>query len=267
VALLIGFTVIGAAIGAVVGLLHYQMKLSLVAKQSDVTIKTFQAAQGVINAMDSQSLPLLPIISSDPAKLFTALRGARIPKLGSDSISAIALDLRLAIRILRIDDSIYRGCYVQPSSLLRPQIRSLIALSPDGIFELSTVRPVTLSNKPCFNLKVDLIPNSYWETTTMESKPYAEILIPVIQEFTIYLDQSNQLRYLAHVGREIIENQPLVGLVENLRFSLSFQEDLPILDISVTPLFGKAHRRILYGSTTHRGSWGTMFNLYSGGIK
>ena len=267
ICIFVGLIVLGGGVLSLSGLVRKEASLSLTARKLDSVIRTFQAGQSVIEALNTHPLQLIPIISSAPQTIFPGLHGARAPKAGSQSVTTIRLDPKFSLRVVRRDSETYRVCYSTDERPAPPLVRSLIALSADGLFEIKTRTAITLSTRACFDIQGAALSDSLWQTASKEADPYAIVLVPVTEQFTIYLDSSRQLRYLSHVGKTVIENQPLVAEIENLSFKLRNGSEPLTLEVTVTPTGGKEFSRAFYTGIDRQLGWSFMFNMYQGSVR
>jgi hypothetical protein len=85
-------------------------------------------------------------------------------------------------------------------------IRTAIAVAPDSLCEIIIIG-TTPTSKNCHIINFSTPELSLIAPQKLRTKPTK--IIPIRRTYTLYRATSGALRYLSHVGSEIIENQPL----------------------------------------------------------
>jgi hypothetical protein len=162
---------------------------------------------GIIRFSDGKDNPVMNSIALKPAN--------------SDAISSISLSLQTAYYTLDpvpLSAAAFTACPSFGVTLNNdPAQKSFLGVSAHGIVEL--FGSVKLSRGGCaeFSLKPAqsmLVPVPDPALTSIS------LIIPIVREYTLYIDEKDQLRFLSHEGSENIENQPLFHGIRQLSLSL-----------------------------------------------
>ena len=146
------------------------------------------------------------------------------PKVGSDAISSIEVSASHALEVrsskMQMGALSLDVCprYKAIQKIDRP--KSFLALSFNNSYQLIPSVSSKIYFEKCSTINLLPIPSVFFKTPRTETLPEALLLVPIISEFTIYIDRSDQLRYISHTGLNLQENQPIARSLKQLGFSL-----------------------------------------------
>lgn len=144
------------------------------------------------------------------------LSGTSKPRLESDILSSIGVDPRYRARITKAhfqDTSLELEACELSDLPNREQFKSYLALGLQGACQI--VGTPTPQGSHCISLSGTTI------SGLLNSAPCAPAslheLLPISREFSLFIDQSSQLRLTSHIGLYITENQPLARGLRSMR--------------------------------------------------
>ncbi len=157
------------------------------------------------------------LLSSDPLKL---------PNVRSDAISYLSLDYSHLIHVTLNENLILEGC----SDKLIPNILyNFIGIDLGGVsYFQGYARKIAVG---CYQFQVIQMPNLILAKRHEKFPIFTKILIPVVDEYLVYVDRTNQLRYVTLKGLNILENQPVFEDAPDLSLSLIKYEQVWQLDL------------------------------------
>lgn len=240
--LLIGTALSGLVLALLAGLFQPALKLSeflKIRKQEFYTLLRVEALlREAMEGVDTHRLAIFPIIHLQGALRYAdgtehPLRFRQdllSPQPTSDSLTWVSVhtqSLRWASEIQevrKVDEKRYEIDLEECSStdrLIPAEERSLIGLSPDGIFELQVLARTIAEPCAYYRLlltKSMILPNRVADGRTLLT---LRALLSVKEIGTVYLDRGARLRFLTHNGEEILENQPILEEVKELRLQFT----------------------------------------------
>lgn len=205
---------------------------------------------GVVSITDG-SAPTTPSGGSHPA---ASLTGNSRPRADSAIISVVEVEPRYRGRIVR---SSFAGTSVtlevcgataQPSPTM---FRSHIGVGIQGPCQLTG--QVTQGSAGCFTLTGQ--PLSGVISAYCSPNSLLEYL-PVLREFSIYIDRTGELRLISHVGSRILENQPIARGLRSLKIvPIAVDSSTALYRIDVHATTTRSHRFIFAGGLTRDALW------------
>lgn len=143
------------------------------------------------------------------------------PKLNSTPISAYKLDLN-ATFIAKNIGTFLTACPKYDHKFKKQKYKSYLAIHSNGFLHI-TAEVANINNSKCkiFNIKPT---KSMFIKNNLKFLKFIKAIIPFEEEYTIYIDKNNILRYLGHKGNINIENQPIL-------------EGLKLLDLHISNIF------------------------------
>jgi len=146
------------------------------------------------------------------------------PKSGQDAITSLAVSFphSLEVRSSRYDagNLSFDVCPRFKTNRKIDRPKSFIALSLEGAYQVIPSIESKVYFERCSSLNIFNTQSLFFNTAPSADLKNTSLLIPIVSEFTIYLDRSSQLRYVSHTGLRILENQPIIRDLEELGFSL-----------------------------------------------
>lgn len=196
--------------------------------------RLMQHLEQAMAGLDSHRLPLLPRIHANGRITLTngaalsVMTGAieRRPNPNSDAFTAIKLapidSLWITERQISGEFLDVNGCLQFRSKASLSQYRSFIGVSSMHLLELES-RSISEPANGCYRLRLRAVESLSAQAVAIEALNFLQVVVPISEHFTIYQSNGLELRYIAHVGREIIENQPIIQSksVFKLNFNLS----------------------------------------------
>jgi hypothetical protein len=257
--LLISISLSAIILGPLVTLLHQLMisQLSLIkrSEESYQLLKLRGLLRGVLNDLDSHRFFFPPRVH--PHGMITFSDGspnpvmdgaaARRPYAESDAITSFKLDYTRVWRVLHSetegDELKLLVCpLLESSGKDPPEFHSLLGLSLDGAIELTGEFS---ARRQC--QEIVLHRGKSMVASQDPPREALRLLLPMVDEYTLYVDQTGIVRYLAHAGGRNIENQPLLTGVRSLALTLRLLESVRIYEVEaqISVVHAEALKRLL----------------------
>lgn len=187
--------------------------------------------QGMIH-LDAHTLPFPPRIHRQTIKFYPPALGSLAIENRDDTSHAVTFfevvpHTNLLIRRWFSSQSI-EACNNPTFSW--QMIRSAIAISHDSFAEIA-INETTPTSQNCRVINFTTPDSSMIAPQKMRTLPYK--IIPLKRTYTLYRATSGALRYLSHVGPDIIENQPLTHRSPALHLQLKSHEAENIYEIQI----------------------------------
>lgn len=196
------------------------------AKKLSTELYIEETLSSVMDDIDSSSLLLPPRIHSKGSLTFSdggiiPISARLRPHNDSNALSNIELDMKGSLWILDIQkDSINfraKSCLRFSQSYSFQNIRAFIAIGVDGI-NLVKGKAFKWKNG-CKEIVFSKTKSVVVNNSELNSLTF-RVLIPIVREYSLYVDKELNLRYLSTAGEEILENQPLLEKIYPVTFSL-----------------------------------------------
>jgi len=205
---------------------------------------------GVITTT-SGSQPTTPFGTPHPAQ---GLSGTSRPRADSAILSAIEVEPRYRGRITQSTfsaDSITVEVCGAPELPDANTFRSHLAIGLHSTCQITGTPTPTING--CFTLSgkniQGLIANTCPAHSLLE-------YIPVLREFSLFIDRTGELRLISHVGTRIIENQPIVRGLRALDITpINAGNNTSIYRIDVHANATRSHRFFIAGALTREAVW------------
>ncbi len=185
----------------------------------------------VVNDLDGHRLPVLPRIHNRGIFSFTDSSPYPLPKnfpasLSSDGITGVRLDLPNRFEVsessLTPAGVYFRGCRIASTSKYSIEnVHSFAATSLSGTYEVLPIQSVLIKDGSCIETTLRFAKSMSFEPPPL-SLPSPQLLIPVLDHYTLYVDTSMTIRYLSHAGDTTMENQPLFSIAGDLTLQPQF---------------------------------------------
>lgn len=201
----------------------------------------------ILDDLDSHRFAVLPKIH--PAGELKYSDGSNLPitssfhaSSNSNAVSQIKLDLLQTQRVKSSGGSLgnrnFVACPRFPAYLRAHHLSfhedryfNFLGVSLSGFIELESVHKSQRAAQGCrrFFLRPSL-------STTIQPTPEQDLeliynIIPITKNYTIYVDQAQQLRYVSHRKSKVVENQPVVKGINELKLSIGRLEGVPIVTL------------------------------------
>jgi prepilin-type N-terminal cleavage/methylation domain-containing protein len=139
--------------------------------------------------------------------------------------------------------------------------RSLLGLSPDAVFELQVLS--RRIDRPCTYYTLRLTKSIILPNRVADGRILLTIraVFSVEQIGTLYLDREDRFRLVSHSGEEIVENQPVLEDVKEIKLSFNSLADDTARLLTATLVFPSGRDRIMSfsHSLTRRSVLETLF--------
>ncbi len=147
------------------------------------------------------------------------LRTTSQPRSESDLFSSleIASDRTLLVRRYKLQGNrmLVDACYRERQRRESESFKSYVLVGIEGVLQITG--PAQGLTGSCIRLSATTVHSVFCQgRSPLQS---AQLLIPVRSERTLFVDRSSQLRILSHVGPLILENQPIIRSVSDLRIT------------------------------------------------
>jgi hypothetical protein len=172
---------------------------------------------------DSHPLALPPIIH-DPGSIrmrdgspnaVMQSAGEHIrPHANSQPISFIAPLWQSALKVIPSEDPLHssiHACVRSSTPISLAGVDTVIVLGIDGMWQAALRNISSLGVSGCYQLTLAPTHGIFLRQIPREALSLVRLIIPVAEEYTLYLSQAGELRYLGHAGERNIENQPIVS--------------------------------------------------------
>lgn len=201
------------------------------AKEQKALLNIHSILEQIALDLDSHRLKIRPIIHkigniSFPDGSPNSVISSSVPIRPSDkgnAISSISLKSNSILRVSEVSASInthiYRACSIANDIAISDDPLSFIGLSINGLVYLKGQIQSISNSPPCFELHLGQSKNMFLKEQNHLIPLTVRLLIPVAEEYTIYLSNDNELRYLQHSGAENIENHPIITGISEILFS------------------------------------------------
>jgi len=201
-------------------------RMSETITQDEVSHRFAAECLRVLQLLDSHRLPVLPRVHSHGNIRFTnGLRnpialthGPTAPNPNSDAITALELSPSDRLTVLHASTSSPYQFYActQSRAPLPATVRSYVGLSADGMYELVGQRQVAAPG--CWQFTLAEQPSMSVFAPTHSSPALVRVLVPILAQYTLYVNRRNELRYLGHRGAVNDENQPIASDIGDVSF-------------------------------------------------
>lgn len=177
------------------------------------------------------------------------------PRAGSAVISSVEVEPRYRGRVR---ESTLSGASADltvcdatsvPSS---GQFRSYLAIGLQGLCQFTGV--ITPSGHGCFLFSGTVTKGLF---TNGNCQPASLLeFVPVVREFSIFIDRTGELRLASHVGMRILENQPIARGLRSLTLSEMPDQNRPLLfRLTVVPSSSRPLHFLLPAGLTRASIW------------
>lgn len=242
-----------------------QRELSREVSATVAVQKTAAAVITALRSLDRHRLPCCVVVqSSDSLTQSThpvrGLRGTAAPRPRSDIVSVLEVSplarLRITSGTLAPTSPHLSATTCGDSAALPSPLRSFLVVGLSGVTQITgTLSQISAG---CRTVTGTVIERGIFSTeTTLRGSQH--LLLPVLREYSLFIDRSSQLRLVSHVGGRIIENQPLLRGVSSLHISsLPAEQGLSRYAITVTPLMSRPHTTFFVSSLTRSPLWNQL---------
>lgn len=186
-----------------------RIQTNLLQLQSDISTHRLSVGfllhkNGVLTLADNTEYPFSNSLDLKPHPL-------------SDAVSTISIDSHNLIQVSEVskvgEEITVTGCTVTNTLIDSKLIDSFIGASPDGLVHLTG--DIQNTTNECIQANLHSFTSLYFKQLEIGEVTH---LWPVITDYTFYIDQKRQFRYLSRKGAETVENQPIVGGIDSLTF-------------------------------------------------
>lgn len=149
------------------------------------------------------------------------IKGTSQPRVGSDGLSIIEVRPSGILAITHDSKMGTSFCPLNAEQLRIDGVRSYIKRSIHGDMQYAFGNNLHGAMWPdsCGSLSGSPIQSMTIKSPHIEVS--GQLLLPIVQEYSLFVDRSSHLRLISHRGSWIRENQPLVNGVQSLRISSS----------------------------------------------
>lgn len=197
----------------------------------------------IIEDLDTYRFPVIPRIHDHGRLTFTNGEllplmhgiGSHQPDAQSDAITGLELDsiysLWISQRTTTPTSIEAHACLEFSASARLNDYRSFLGLSSNSMIELITTSIQPITDK-CFRIGLRPTKSVILDEPASSIGNFIQVLVPIAQQFTIYIDQGHELRFLTHLGAELLENQPIIGGIKALKISQDQMQDPALTKIN-----------------------------------
>ncbi|NMC63698.1 MAG: hypothetical protein GYA55_11100 [SAR324 cluster bacterium] len=227
-------------------LITLQMEISRRSQILQTEIKLREILDGIAKDTDSHPLNIMPCIHQgnqiryangelNPISTSSTING---PIFSSDAISSFTLKSMELLNILEVKQRgsgfEYYACSAFKNPTPSKEEEAFIGINADGPMYLSGSIKSARGKRSCFILELKQQKNMLINVQDNLAALGVRLLIPIEREYTLYLSNKLELRYLGHLGSQNIENQPLFGPIPELHFSFSMNpgHNLPLFSLN-----------------------------------
>lgn len=244
VSVLAALAILAPAITASVTTLHFLLQtdstLRLAYGELYTALTSARALGKVMSDLDSHRLNILPRVHGGAKITFSdgtpnsVMSGpaARRPKVTSAAITGLRLNSSAVFDLkfceIRENYLISKACLRFPTDWEPAEAKGYLGLNADEMFELQgEVR----GQGSCRDFVLE--PTKSMALLPLSAPLACPVLqlVPIEEEYTLYIDQLGNLRYLGHAGEKNLENQPVTSGLSNLTL-----QTLPLPEASVLTL-------------------------------
>jgi prepilin-type N-terminal cleavage/methylation domain-containing protein len=177
------------------------------------------------------------------------------PRPGSAVISSVEIDPRYRGRVREstlsgpsADLTVCDATSVPSSG----QFRSYLVIGLQGLCQFTGV--ITPSGNGCFLFSGTVTKGLF---TNGNCQPASLLeFVPVVREFSIFIDRTGELRLASHVGMRILENQPIARGLRSLTLSEMLDQNGPLLfRLTVVPSSSRPLHFLLPAGLTRASIW------------
>lgn len=271
VELLISSVVFGSMLFHVGSLFH---ATKLADKRADNSIneaRLYRRLSSVMEDLDTHRFDIPPVIHfnggirlrNGAIHPLSNAKGPLRPLPGSDAISSLTLFTPGALIVKnRFPGAVINICRTPTLKVAADKVRSYIAIGIDGIFQATVTRLPILRASACVNSSLSSIPSLFFSDRKSTELADIRLLIPVLREYTLFIDSQHQLRYAAHVGSTVIENQPIGSGYERISLRLQKTEIGTHKIIRLISRTGRRDKQWSFQSHISREPiWNTLLNF------
>lgn len=141
-------------------------------------------------------------------------------KSGSDAISVIKTKIDSTLVINTVSNQ-QVACFLFNQASTALTARSYLAVTTEGTFQVLVRLLKPVSSTSCSQFEITAIKGIFSDALPKELRNFIGALIPVVEEYTLYVDASSQLRIVSHLAGRLLENQPIIRGAKPLKFSLT----------------------------------------------
>ena len=191
--------------------------------QDDITeVQIIEKLQKVLDDLDSHPFNIFPRVHKSGRLTFrdgfvNHINSYKLePSPDSDAITAMSLALENIYEVQYQTGNVYFACPRFKGVSFTENNFGYIGLGSDGIFEMQGKGSGRLGRGGCGDFVLNSTNGMLLESPDVSSD-IVRLLIPIKSYYTLYVDKNEQLRYVSHRGKSIVENQPLFSNVRSLK--------------------------------------------------
>jgi hypothetical protein len=234
--------------------------LSSTAEATIAREKTNAALGAALRALDRHRINggWLVVSGTDLAGMkhpLTRLRGTSAPRELSDILSVVEISPlnrgRIVSSYLHDTTLELRACDfpVPPSP---SDTKSLLILGTSGLAHVSARIPREALG--CLDLQANRLQSIF--STHRGPAGSFHTLLPIVREYSVFVDRTSQLRLVSHLGGQILENQPIARGISFIRvIHNSDSSGATHFTLTVKPIGGPASTTVVVITTTRRSLW------------
>lgn len=229
-------------------LLNQKIRLSL--KNDQVSAKLAALILKINQDLDTNRFELIPRIHSngvitytDGTLCSTSTQNLLQPKSNSSAISTLKISSIKSLKVISHSANQFVACFVYPQQASQldfdPQtLKGYLGITIDGFAELIGTTTANNSNNNCFDLNLNLTKSMQIPEPQITAINAIKLLIPIEENYTLYLDKLDQLRFLSHKGGSNLENQPIIKGLKQINFNLETNQAITKISAQIDFIFG-----------------------------
>ena len=173
---------------------------------------------------DLDTAPFVPLPMVYPAA--EAGQGHHPGALDSHALTAVAVALNAAHTVLRVqrtsaDTLQFTACPRFAAPFDAENYAGYYGLAVDGMYEMIGTASRHAGREECRDFVLQVVGGGTASASADTGAETVRLLVPIAARYTLYVDRTEQLRYVGYRGGSVVENQPLCGNVRQL--TLAFQ--------------------------------------------
>ena len=183
--------------------------------------------QQTVGALDQHRFIIYPIVYKKAKINFTITNNKQLePNSNSDIISSLKFDMLNIQKVINIDKIKILMCSRFNEKFDPSKYKSFLGISQSGFYQLEILK-IENNFNGCRSLYYKIIESRFFEYNNYESN-LIKYLVPIKEEFLLYVDSKRTLRYISLLGKNVIENQPLIDnfAVINLNLNYLFENNI-----------------------------------------